>query len=122
MTDTNDTERMVLIATLMRDADSFEMVGRAAADALFTVCHAAVPLIGQDAAMEAMLKAFNQAMANSTQLAEALRRLARRVERDEMSGHEMAEILARPHYLDRRGYASWTFAPLVSKSASATVE
>ncbi|UKJ75387.1 hypothetical protein [Azospirillum brasilense] len=86
MTDTNDTERMVLIATLKRDADSFETVGRAVADALFTVRHAAVPLTGQDSAMEAMLEGLNQAMVNSAQLTEALRRLARRVERDEMSG------------------------------------
>ena len=122
MTDMTDTERMVLIATLKRDADSFETVGRAVADALFTVRHAAVPLTGQDSAMEAMLEGLNQAMVNSAQLTEALRRLARRVERDEMSGHEIAEILARPHYLDRRGYASWTLAPLVPESASATVE
>jgi len=113
MTDTIDTECMILVATLKRDVESLKKVSEAAADAMLAVYRTAVPLAKHEESLEAMLEGLNQALDKSLELTKALRSLSRRVEKDEISGHELAEILARKHYLDRRGYTSWTFAPLV---------
>lgn len=113
MTDTIDTECMILVATLKRDVESLKKVSEAAADALLAVYRTAVPLAKHEESLEAMLEGLNQAVDKSLKLTKALRSLSRRMEKDEISGHELAEILARRHYLDRRGYTSWTFAPLV---------
>lgn len=96
--------------------ESLKKVGEAVADAMLAVYRTAVPLAKQEESLEAMLEGLNQAMGKSLELTKALLRLARRVEKDEISGHELAEILARKHYLDRRGYASWTYALPVAKS------
>lgn len=113
MTDTIDTECMILVATLKRDVESLKKVSEAAADALLAVYRTAVPLAKHEELLEAMLEGLDQAVDKSLKLTKALRSLSRRMENDEISGHELAEILARKHYLDRRGYTSWTFAPLV---------
>lgn len=122
MTDTIDTECMILVATLKRDVESLKKVSEAAADALLAVYRTAVPLAKHEESLEAMLEGLNQAVDKSLALSKALRSLSRRVEKDEISGHELAEILARKHYLDRRGYTSWTFAPPVAKSDPAVDE
>lgn len=122
MTDTIDTERMILIAMLKRDVESLKKVSEAAADAMLAVYRTAVPLAKYEESLEAMLEGLNQAMDKSLELTKALSSLSRRVEKDEISGHELAEILARKHYLDRRGYTSWTFALPVAKNDPAVGE
>jgi hypothetical protein len=122
MTGTIDTECMILIAMLKRDAESLKKVSEAAADAVLAVYRTAVPLAKYEESLEAMLEGLNQAMDKSLELTKALRSLSRRVEKDEISGHELAEILARKHYLDRRGYTSWTFALPVAKNDSVVGE
>ncbi len=122
MTGTIDTECMILIAMLKRDAESLKKVSEAAADAVLAVYRTAVPLAKCEESLEAMLEGLNQAMDKSLELTKALRSLSRRVEKDEISGHELAEILARKHYLDRRGYTSWTFALPVAKNDSVVGE
>lgn len=122
MTDTIDTECMILVAMLKRDVESLKKVSEAAADAMLAVYRTAVPLAKHEESLEAMLEGLNQALDKSLELTKALRSLSRRVEKEEISGHELAEILARKHYLDRRGYTSWTFAPLVPERDPATVE
>ena len=111
MTDTIDTECMILVATLKRDVESLKKVSDAAADAMLAVYRTAVPLAKHEESLEAMLEGLDQALDKSLELTKALRSLSCRMENDEISGHELAEILARKHYLDRRGYTSWTFAP-----------
>lgn len=122
MTDMTDTERMVLVTTLRCDVESLREVGEAVTDAMVAVYRTAVPLAKQEEALDGMLEGLNQAMVKSLELARALHRLARRVEKDEISGHELADILARKHYLDRRGYTSWTSALPVAKSDPAPGE
>jgi len=122
MTDTIDTECMILVAMLKRDVESLKKVSEAAADAMLAVYRTAVPLAKHEESLEAMLEGLNQALDKSLELTRALLRLARRVEKDEISGHELAEILARKHYLNRRGYASWAYALPVLESDPATDE
>lgn len=115
MTNTIDTECMILVATLQRDMEALKKMRKAAADALLAVYRTAVPLRRQEELLEAMLEGLNQAILKSRELTNALGELARRVEQDEVTGHELAEILARKHYLNRRDYMFPTYPVLALK-------
>lgn len=119
MTNTIDTECMILVATLKRDMEALKKMRKAAADALLAVYRTAVPLRRQEESLEAMLEGLNQAILKSRELTNALGDLARRVEQDEITGHEMAEILARKHYLNRQGYMFPTYPVLALKRDAA---
>ena len=82
MTDTIDTECMILVAMLKRDVESLKKVREAAADAMLAVYRTAVPLAKHEESLEAMLEGLNQALDKSLELTKALRSLSRRMEKD----------------------------------------
>lgn len=107
-----DTERTALVETMTQDADALHQAGLAVADAMLAIHRTAVPLASQDSALAALLEALDAASGRAHELVCAIRSLAQRMDRNEVTKHEIAHIMARPYYLYRVGYALWTPATL----------
>ena len=107
MTQRLDTERAALLTTLARDSLALSRVKRAAITALLAIRRTAVPLASLEEPLTAIVGALEQASADASGLIHELNALAWRIERDEATGHELAHILARPHYLHRGDYLLW---------------